>query len=66
MRFTIATVALILVVGILLGLALAEWLVAAAASIGLALVVVAVALFAYPMIRRRVRGVRTAREQAGA
>ena len=55
MRFTIASVLLILVVGILIGLALAEWLIGAAAAIGVALIVVAVALVAYFMIRRRIR-----------
>ena len=52
MRFTIASVLLILVVGILIGLALAEWLIGAAAAIGVALIVVAVVLVAYFMIRR--------------
>jgi uncharacterized membrane protein AbrB (regulator of aidB expression) len=52
MRFTMASVFLILVVGILIGLALAEWLIGAAAAIGVALIVVAVVLVAYFMIRR--------------
>ena len=54
MRFTIASVLLILVVGILIGLALAKWLLGAAAAIGVALIVAAVALVAYLMIRRRI------------
>jgi hypothetical protein len=61
MRFTIASVLLILVVGILIGLALAEWLLGAVAAIGIALIVAAVALVAYLMIRRRIRVARAER-----
>ena len=61
MRFTIASVLLILVVGILIGLALAKWLLGAAAAIGVALIVAAVALVAYLMIRRRIRVARAER-----
>jgi hypothetical protein len=55
MRFTIGAMLLILVVGILIGLGLAEWFIGAAAAIGVALIVVAVALVAYFTIRRRIR-----------
>ena len=58
MRLTGAIVFLILVVGILIGLALAEWLVGVAAAIGVTLVVLGVALVAYLMIRRRIRAAR--------
>jgi uncharacterized membrane protein len=61
MRFTIGAVLLILVVGILIGLALAEWLIGAAAAIGVALIVVAVALVAFFTIRRRIRAARAER-----
>jgi hypothetical protein len=58
MRFTVALVLLILVVGILVGLALAEWLVGAAAAIGVTLIVLGVALVAYLLIRPRIRAAR--------
>jgi hypothetical protein len=51
-------VLLILVVGILVGLALAEWLVGAAAAIGVTLIVLGVALVAYLLIRPRIRAAR--------
>jgi hypothetical protein len=58
MRFKVALVLLILVVGILIGLALAEWLVGAAAAIGVTLIVLAALLVAYLVIRRRIRAAR--------
>jgi hypothetical protein len=57
-RSTVAVVLLILVVGILMGLALAKWLVGAAAAIGVTLIVLVVALVAYLLIRRRIRAAR--------
>jgi hypothetical protein len=61
MRFKVALVLLILVLGILIGLALAEWLVGAAAAVGVTLIVLAVALGAYLLIRRRIRAGRAVR-----
>ena len=61
MRFTVALVLLIVVVGILIGLALAEWLVGAAAAIGVMLIVLAAALVAYHLSRRRIRAARAER-----
>ena len=61
MKSTIASVPLILAVGILVGLALAKWLLGAAAAIGVALIVVAVAVVAFLMIRRRIRDARAER-----
>ena len=61
MRFKVALVLLILVVGILIGLALAEWLVGAAAAVGATLIVLAVALVAYLLIRRRIRAAKAVR-----
>jgi threonine/homoserine efflux transporter RhtA len=61
MKGTVVTVLLILVVGILIGLALAKWLVSAVAAIGTALVIVVIVAIAYLVIRRRAR---ERREQA--
>ena len=55
MKSKFATVLLILVVGVLIGLALAEWLLGAAASIFVTLIVIAVALVVFRSVRRRVR-----------
>ena len=57
-----AAVLLILVLGVLLGLALAEWLLGAAASIFVTLIVIAVALVVYFAVRRRVRDAKAARK----
>jgi uncharacterized membrane protein YfcA len=43
------------VLGVLAGLALAEWLVSAGTAIAIALVLVAIGLIAYFLIRRRIR-----------
>jgi membrane protein implicated in regulation of membrane protease activity len=48
-------VVIVLIAGILIGLALAKWLVSAVAAIGTALVIVAVVLVAYLVIKRRMR-----------
>jgi hypothetical protein len=63
MKGTVVTVLLILVVGILIGLALAKWLVSAVAAIGTALVIVVIVAIAYLVIGRRAR---ERREQAAA
>jgi uncharacterized membrane protein YfcA len=55
MKSKLAAVLLILVVGVLLGLALAKWLVGAATAIFVTLIVIAVALVVYFTVRRRVR-----------
>lgn len=62
MKSKLAAVFLILVVGVLLGLALAEWLVGAAAAIFVTLIVIAVALVVYFAVRRRVRDAKAARK----
>ena len=55
MKRGLVVIVLILVAGILIGLALAKWLVSAVAAIGTALVIVAVVLVAYLVIKRRMR-----------
>jgi hypothetical protein len=61
-RSTIVVVVVTFVLGVLAGLAFAEWLVSAATAIGIALVLVAVALIAYFLIRHRIRSTREADE----
>jgi protein-S-isoprenylcysteine O-methyltransferase Ste14 len=55
MKRGLVVIVLILVAGVLIGLALAKWLVSAVAAIGTALVIVAVVLVAYLVIKRRMR-----------
>jgi protein-S-isoprenylcysteine O-methyltransferase Ste14 len=55
MKRGLVVIVLILVAGILIGLALAKWLVSAVAAIGTALVIVAVVLVVYLVIKRRMR-----------
>jgi membrane protein DedA with SNARE-associated domain len=54
-RRGLVLILLVLLAGILIGLALAKWLVSAAAAIGAALVIVAVVAVAYWLIQRRRR-----------
>jgi uncharacterized membrane protein YfcA len=54
-RSTVVVVLVIFLVGVLAGLALAEFLVSATAAIGVAVIVVVLALVAYYVIRRRIR-----------
>jgi dipeptide/tripeptide permease len=54
-RSTVVIVLAIFLVGVLAGLALAEFLVSATAALGLAVVVVVIGLIAYWLIRRRIR-----------
>jgi hypothetical protein len=63
-RSTVVIVLAIFLVGVLAGLALAEWLVSAAAALGLAVIVVVICLIGYLLIRRRVRS-RSAEPSAG-
>jgi protein-S-isoprenylcysteine O-methyltransferase Ste14 len=60
-RSTVVVVVVTFVLGVLAGLALAEWLVSAGTAIAVALVLVAIGLIAYFLIRRRLGG----REQPG-
>jgi uncharacterized membrane protein YfcA len=57
-RSSVIVVLLTFVLGVLAGLAFARWLVSAATAIGVALVLVAIALIAYFLIRRRIRSKR--------
>jgi hypothetical protein len=61
-RSTVVVVLVIFLLGILAGLALAEFLVSATAAVGVAVIVVVIALIAYFLIRRRIR---STREQPG-
>jgi uncharacterized membrane protein YfcA len=54
-RSTVVVVVVTFVLGVLAGLALAEWLVSAGTAIAVALVLVAIGLIAYFLIRRRLR-----------
>jgi uncharacterized membrane protein YfcA len=54
-RSTVVVVVVTFVLGVLAGLALAEWLVSAGTAIAIALVLVAIGLIAYFLIRRRIR-----------
>lgn len=54
-RSTVVVVVVAFVLGVLAGLALAEWLVSAGTAIAIALVLVAIGLIAYFLIRRRIR-----------
>lgn len=54
-RSTVIVVLVIFLLGVLAGLALAEFLVSATAAIGVAVIVVVIALVAYFLIRRRMR-----------
>jgi uncharacterized membrane protein YfcA len=54
-RSTVVVVVVAFVLGVLAGLALAEWLVSAGTAIAVALVLVAIGLIAYFLIRRRMR-----------
>jgi uncharacterized membrane protein YfcA len=54
-RSTVVVVLAIFLLGVLAGVALAEWLVSAVVAIGVAVVVVVIALIAYYLIRRRIR-----------
>jgi uncharacterized membrane protein YfcA len=51
---TVVVVLTIFLLGVLAGVALAKWLVSAVAAIGVALVVVVIALIAHYLIRRRI------------
>jgi protein-S-isoprenylcysteine O-methyltransferase Ste14 len=55
-RSTVVVVVVTFVLGVLAGLALAEWLVSAGTAIAVALVLVAIGLIAYFLIRRRLGG----------
>ena len=55
MRGKVITALLILLVGILIGIALATWFVSAIATIGTALIIVGIVAVAYLLIRRRGR-----------
>jgi uncharacterized membrane protein YfcA len=57
-RSTVVVVVVTFVLGVLAGLALAEWLVSAGTAIAVALVLVAIGLIAYFLIRRRIRASR--------
>jgi uncharacterized membrane protein YfcA len=57
-RSSVVVVLVTFVLGVLAGLAFAKWLVSAATAIGVALVLVAVALIAYFLIRRRIEAKR--------
>jgi hypothetical protein len=57
-RSSLVIVLVIFLLGILAGLALAEFLVGATVAIGTAVIVVIVALIAYFLIRRRIRAKR--------
>jgi uncharacterized membrane protein YfcA len=63
-RSTVVVVLAIFLLGVLAGVALAEWLVSAVVAIGVAVVVVVIALIAYYLIRRRVRSKRKQPQQA--
>jgi uncharacterized membrane protein YfcA len=54
-RSTVVIVVVTFVLGVLAGLALAEWLVSAGTAIAIALVLVAIGLIAFFLIRRRIR-----------
>jgi uncharacterized membrane protein YfcA len=54
-RSTVVVVVVTFVLGVLAGLALAEWLVSAGTAIAIALVLAAIGLIAYFLIRRRIR-----------
>jgi uncharacterized membrane protein YfcA len=54
-RSTVVVVVVAFVLGVLAGLALAEWLVSVGTAIAVALVLVAIGLIAYFLIRRRMR-----------
>jgi uncharacterized membrane protein YfcA len=57
-RSTVVVVLAIFLLGVLAGVALAKWLVSAVAAIGVAVVVVVIALIAHYLIRRRIRSKR--------
>jgi uncharacterized membrane protein YfcA len=63
-RSTVVVVLAIFLLGVLAGVALAEWLVSAVVAIGVAVVVVVIALIAYYLIRRRIRSTREQPQQA--
>jgi uncharacterized membrane protein YfcA len=63
-RSTVVVVLAIFLLGVLAGVALAKWLVSAVAAIGLAVVVVVIALIAYYLIRRRIRSKREQPQRA--
>jgi uncharacterized membrane protein YfcA len=63
-RSTVVVVLAIFLLGVLAGVALAKWLVSAVAAIGVAMVVVVIALIAYYLIRRRIRSKREQPQQA--
>jgi uncharacterized membrane protein YfcA len=54
-RSTVVIVVVTFVLGVLAGLALAEWLVSAGTAIAIALVLVVIGLIAFFLIRRRIR-----------
>ena len=64
-RSTVVVVLAIFLLGVLAGVALAEWLVSAVVAIGVAVVVVVIALIGYYLIRRRIRSKREQPQQAG-
>lgn len=57
-RSTVVAVIVIFLLGLVAGLALAEFLVSATVAIGVTVIVVIVALVAYLLIRRRIRSKR--------
>jgi len=64
-RSTVVAVVVIFLLGILAGLALAEFLVSATVAVGVTVIVVIVALVAYLLIRRRIRSERARPGPAG-